>query len=282
MRIAILETGYPPSPLVDAHGTYPDMLRRWLGPDFDYEVIDVVRGPPPPDAAAYDAVAVMGSPAAVYETDPWIGRLLHWLRDQRGRAPMLGVCFGHQALAQAWGGEVRKSDAGWGLGLHSYDVVSREPWMAEPVERIAIPVSHQDQVLTRPPSARVVARSNFTPHAVLAYGDEALSFQCHPEFTVSYAQALVERRRGQVADEHLDSARSGLEADNDNPVAAAWVRRFLAGSAARRGGPPAATAAGRRNSIDPGSGSLAASLKPPATRLCATPAPRPSPRGCPG
>lgn len=227
MRIAILETGYPPEHLVAEHGTYPDMLQRWLGPEFAYQVFDVQRAAPP-DPARYDAVAVMGSPSAVYDPDPWIGRLLGWLGEARGRTRMLGLCFGHQALAQAWGGEVRKAPQGWGLGLHRYDVQAVPAWMDGAAEIVA-PVSHQDQVMVPPPGATVVAGNSFTPHAVLDYGGDAISFQCHPEFTVPYAQALVERRRGQVPDEAVEAARTGLEGANDNQRVAGWVRRFLAG-----------------------------------------------------
>ena len=228
MRIAALETGYPPAHLVAEHGSYPDMLARFLGEGFEVEAIDVQQAPPP-SPEAYPAIAVLGSPSGVYDADPWIARLLDWLRDARGRTRLLGVCFGHQAMAQAWGGEVRRAPAGWGLGLHRYDVVSQEPWMESPAQEIAIPVSHQDQVLTAPPAARVVARSAFTPNAVLAYGDDALSFQCHPEFTVSYAQALAERRRGQVDDAAIEAARASLHAPNDTADLAAWTRRFVRG-----------------------------------------------------
>jgi GMP synthase-like glutamine amidotransferase len=229
LRIGILETGYPPAHLVAEHGTYPDMFRRFLGGGYSYEVFDVQTSAPPADPAAFDAVAVLGSPSGVYDGDPWIARLLHWLREARGRTRLVGVCFGHQAIAQAFGGEVRKADAGWGLGLHRYQVNGAEPWMGEPIDTIAAPVSHQDQVVVRPPDARVVAGSPFTPHAVLAYGDEALSFQCHPEFTVPYAQALAERRRGQVDDGMIEAAKASLEAPNDDARLADWTRRFLGG-----------------------------------------------------
>ncbi|HEX8568431.1 MAG TPA: type 1 glutamine amidotransferase [Caulobacteraceae bacterium] len=232
MRIGILETGYPPQHLVADHGSYPDMLRRYLGPDAaTYEVFDVQTGAPPADPRDYEALFVMGSPAGVYDPLPWIPPLMDYLRSAKGKTALVGVCFGHQVMAQAFGGEVRKSEKGWGLGLHTYDVHHPEPWMGGDVRQIAIPVSHQDQVVERPPSARVVASSAFTPNAVLAYADQpAISFQCHPEFTVDYAKALVERRRGQVPDEALDRASASLDAPNDTPRLSSWIAGFLSGA----------------------------------------------------
>jgi GMP synthase-like glutamine amidotransferase len=172
----------------------------------------------------------MGSPAGVYDPLPWIPPLMDFLRFARGKTALVGVCFGHQVMAQAFGGEVRKSEKGWGLGLHTYDVHQAEPWMGE-VSRIAIPVSHQDQVVQRPPSARVVASSAFTPNAVLAYTDQpAISFQCHPEFTVDYAKALAERRRGQIPDEQVERAKASLDGPNDTDLIAGWLKGFLSGS----------------------------------------------------
>ena len=205
------------------------MLRRFLGEaGVRYEVFDVQTGAPPADPAAFEALFVMGSPAGVYDPLPWIPALMEYLRAAKGRTALVGVCFGHQVMAQAFGGQVRKSEKGWGLGLHAYEVRHPEPWIGGEARTISVPVSHQDQVVERPPSARVVAASAFTPNAVLAYADQpAISFQCHPEFTVDYAKALVERRRGQVADEALDRARDSLDAPNDAERLAGWVRRFL-------------------------------------------------------
>ena len=130
-------------------------------------------------------------------------------------------------MAHAFGGRVEKSDKGWGVGLHRYAVVGEEPWMFPRAASIAIPVSHQDQVLVPPADARVIAASEFTPFAGLAW-DDAMSFQCHPEFQPDYAAALVESRRGQrITDTLADEALASLARANDRAVLTAWIRAFL-------------------------------------------------------
>lgn len=226
-RIAILETGRPPLALAATHGTYVDMFRAMLDPDFVIEAFDVQAAAPPP-ADGYDGVVITGSAAGVYEGDAWIGRLLDWIRAARGRTRLVGVCFGHQAMAQAMGGRVEKSERGWGVGLHAYRVVGREPWMEPPAATLRIPVSHQDQVVAKPDGARVILESDFTPFAGLAWGDDAISVQCHPEFTPAFAAALVAGRRERIPADRVEAALASLEGDDDRAVAAAWINRFLA------------------------------------------------------
>jgi GMP synthase-like glutamine amidotransferase len=230
VRIGILETGYPPQHLVGEHGSYPDMLRRFVGDEAAYQVFDVQKLEfPAPEA--FEALLITGSPAGVYDDFPWIAPLVDFLRQAKGRAPMVGVCFGHQIMAEAFGGHVRKSEKGWGIGLHRYRVLSPEPWMDQVPDEIAIPVSHQDQVVELPPYAHVVAANAFTPFAVLAYEDQpAVSFQCHPEFTTAYAKAIAERRRGQVPDAQIEQAVASLDEPHDKVRLAHWVRGFLSGA----------------------------------------------------
>jgi GMP synthase-like glutamine amidotransferase len=155
---------------------------------------------------------------------PWIAPLEQFVRAAND-SKMVGVCFGHQVMAQALGGEVVKSDKGFGAGLHRYTVARQEPWM-DRAENIAVPASHQDQVVVQPPNTEVVARSDFTPFAALAWTDRpAISFQFHPEFAPDYAKALIEHRYDRVPDP--DAAMASLDAPNDNARVAGWIRRFL-------------------------------------------------------
>jgi GMP synthase-like glutamine amidotransferase len=226
MKLAILETGKPPGDLAETHGEYPAMFRTLLGDGFDYATCDVAAGDTPAKVEDHDAYLITGSPAGVYEDLPWIGRLLAFLQLARGRAKLVGICFGHQAMAQAFGGHVEKSDKGWGVGLHSYPIVRREPWMDGGAATIAIPASHQDQVVLQPPGTDVIASSAFTPYAGLAWRDGgAISFQPHPEFAPAYAKALIAQRYDRTPDP--DAAIASLDAPNDNARVAGWIKRFL-------------------------------------------------------
>jgi len=227
MKLAILETGAPPAGLVERFGRYPAMFRRLLGDDFDHSSYDVAAGALPTDVARHDAYLVTGSAAGVYDPLPWIDELKTFLRAARGKAKLVGICFGHQAMAEAFGGHVEKADKGWGVGLHTYPIVRREPWMDE-ASAVSVPASHQDQIVLQPPRTDVLASSLFTPYAALAWRDQpAISFQFHPEFEPAYAKALIDSRRDRVAD--ADAAIASLDRPNDNDRVAQWIRRFLLG-----------------------------------------------------
>lgn len=231
MRIGILKTGRPPKPAIPRFGTYPDMFMNLLGRDaYDWRVYAADEGEYPDRPDACDAYIVTGSAAGVYEDDPWIGQLFDFLRAAKGRAKLVGVCFGHQAMAQAFGGQVVKSPKGWGIGEHAYDIVSREPWM-DGAAAIRLPASHQDQVVEVPPGAEVFAASAFTPIAALAWRDQpAISMQPHPEFDPAYAAALIEARRGKVyADDEADRALASLGRPDDRARVGGWIRAFLLG-----------------------------------------------------
>lgn len=224
MTIGILECGTPPTALRDEFGTYGTMVVAMLGPHRSTRTFAVTEGALPPDAATCEAYVLTGSAAGVTDDLPWIAGLIDFLRLARGRAKLVGLCFGHQAMAEAFGGAVVKSPKGWGVGLHRYEVVRAAPWM-DGAAHVDVAASHQDQVVIQPPGARVTLASAFTPLAGLDYGD-AISFQCHPEFSAAYATALIEagaERYGALAGPAIASHRR----PSDRAVVGRWIDRFL-------------------------------------------------------
>jgi GMP synthase-like glutamine amidotransferase len=227
MRIGILETGRPPVALRAQWGTYADMIRNMLGPDRDYRSYDVQAGELPAAVDECSAYVITGSPAGVYDDLPWIAPFLDFLREVRGHAKLVGICFGHQAMAKAFGGEVEKSPKGWGLGMHRYDIVEPPPGMIEPLA-FAIPAFHQDQVVRLPPGARALAASEFTPFAAIGYDDNTVSLQGHPEFSPAFSAALIEARRD-VFGPGAEVALLSLLQPEDGGRAADWLRQFIDG-----------------------------------------------------
>jgi len=229
LKVGILKTGRPPKPAIPTFGTYPDMFMELLGRDaYDWRTYAADEGEYPGAPEDCDAYIVTGSAAGVYDDDPWIGQLLAFLRAAKGRAKLVGVCFGHQAMAQAFGGEVVKSQKGWGIGEHEYRIVSRQPWM-DGGDVVRLPASHQDQVVAAPPGAEVIAGSAFNPIGALAWRDQpAISIQLHPEFEPRYAIALIEARRGVLySDEEADRAIESYGLPDDRARVGGWIRRFL-------------------------------------------------------
>jgi GMP synthase-like glutamine amidotransferase len=226
MDIGILRTGAPPGDLASRFGSYDDMFARLLGPGFAVRAYDVASGELPARPDAHPAFLITGSAAGIYEPLEWISPLLAFLREARGRSKLVGICFGHQAMAEAFGGRVEKSERGWAVGLQDYELVAGPGWMgADPPARIAVPVSHQDRVTIAPPGAKVLAHSAFSPFGMLAWGGDALSMQFHPEFEPDYARALIEYRRSRLP--APDTALASLDRSDDRPLVAGWIREFL-------------------------------------------------------
>ena len=225
--IGILETGLPPTDLAARFGRYDAMVRRMLGDRYRYRTYAARAGELPGRPEDHDAYVITGSSAGAYEDLPWIAPLEAFIRSAQGRARMVGLCFGHQIMAQALGGRVERSDRGWGLGLHRYAVTHPEPWMdAEP--SLAVAASHQDQVVAPPAGAVAIAASAFTPYAALLYaGGQAVSFQFHPEFERGMAEALVELRRPHLPDAAADAMLASLAGPSDALRVAGWIRAFV-------------------------------------------------------
>jgi GMP synthase-like glutamine amidotransferase len=237
MKLTIIETGDVPEPLQQRFGTYPQMFAAMFaraGSPFAAETIAVHRGEALPDPSGLDAVLITGSPAGVYDPLPWIEPLRAFIRSAYADdIPMLGICFGHQIIADALGGDVRKSERGWGMGRHAYrfnETVAGTAGLADTGlgDSLSILCSHQDQVITPPADASAFLASEFAPNAGLVYANgSTLSLQPHPEFSDDYAMALAELRRGRAPDAVVDAALASFANPSDSPAVGRWLAAWL-------------------------------------------------------
>lgn len=231
MKIGILKTDAVRDEWVDTFGEYPDMFMSLLGsrdPDLEFLVFDVRQGEFPDDIDQLDGYLMTGSRHSVYEDLPWIEPLMNFVRelDSRGKK-LVGICFGHQLIAQALGGRTEKAAAGWGVGMHHHRFARRPDWFDDGDLQFPILVTHQDQVTVNAKGAEVLASSEFCPNAVCQIKDHILTMQGHPEFVNDYSRAIMEFRREIITEPVYESGVASLAQQPATDRMASWILKFL-------------------------------------------------------
>lgn len=222
LKTAILQTGHAPETLWEKHGDYDAMSKVFLGYDPDeIKTFNTQKSELPKAVTDYDLYLITGSPKGVYDGDPWIAELEYFIRRAHNtNIKMIGVCFGHQIMAQALGGSVRKSPKGYGLGVMDYKFADGET--------VSLNAWHQDQVEEAPQGAEVILSSEFCPVAGLAYSHNAISFQPHPEFTKAFMDDLISFREGDtITAEQAHKARATLKKTAHVPAIQKRIKRFF-------------------------------------------------------
>ncbi|EPC4027018.1 glutamine amidotransferase-related protein [Aeromonas salmonicida] len=232
MRLGILDCDRLDPDLADHFGpVYSEMFIkgfRALAPELEFRIWSALDGELPDDLQECDAWLITGSRHDAYSDLPWIQALRAWIRlAHDADVKLAGVCFGHQVIAQALGGEVVKSTKGWGLGVSVHPMLATGSWMQPGLDQIRILASHQDQVALLPPGATRLAGNDFCPNFMFLQGDHIVAIQGHPEFSVEYNRALIERRRDFLSDDRYQSSLSSLEGEVDSATMMQWLLQFL-------------------------------------------------------
>lgn len=213
MKLGILAAGITPDELLGEFGSYADMVMELFdqaGCLFEYEVFDVRDGYFPCNVEQCDGWTITGSRFSVKQDLTWMRTLRQLILDAyAANKPMVGICFGHQIIADAFGGTVDKYEGGWGIGLHSYTFIREHDFFTNAPAEFTINAMHQDQVITKPVNARLFATSDFCKYAGLIYNNRIITFQAHPEFSLAFEESLIELRKGDVIPSEI--AKQGID-----------------------------------------------------------------------
>jgi GMP synthase (glutamine-hydrolysing) len=212
-----------------------EALFHRVDPTLEFRVWRCLDGEIPDDVEAVDAWMTTGSKFGVNDGLPWIAELEAFVRELWAAGkPLVGICFGHQLMAKALGGEVAKSGKGWGVGLSFNRVTERADWMTPWQPGLDLVVSHQDQVERLPPDTRVLAGSDFCPFYLLQVGELFLGVQGHTEFSKAYSRDLMALRRELVGDERVRQGEASLFAPVDDTLMVRWILEFMRRAIATR------------------------------------------------
>ncbi|MDW4499686.1 type 1 glutamine amidotransferase [Sulfitobacter sp. D35] len=175
-----------------------EMIRRWLTPampEATFARIHIAGGAALPPLDSFDACVLSGSEIGVYDDRDWLPPLRDFLlRARDARRPLAGICFGHQIMADVFGGKAENVHQGVRLGVQKFqlDGLEHNAW-----------VWHQDQVTAIPPGAQVSGEAAYCPVGALDYEFPAYSVQFHPEFTRDFFDHEIRQASGKSIDPAL-------------------------------------------------------------------------------
>ena len=232
LTVGILLTDHVLDDLQPKHGDQDDFYFKIFGEadiNIKLKIYDVTLNNYPSDMDECDGYLITGSKLSVYDDVKWIKDLEQYIRVLNEQKKfLLGVCFGHQLIAKALGGEVCKAEIGWVTGLQSYTFHHNFPWLSDLNQDVKLIHSHQDQITKLPDQATLVASSKNVPIAMYYIDDHIMSIQGHPEFTNEYAYDVVCKRRDIIGEELFRRTEESLlnESSSYLEVTNWWIQFF--------------------------------------------------------
>ena len=232
LRIGILECDHVAPELRDKHGDYHEMFADLVQTQdqfIEFSIYDLIADQLPVDLFACDAYIITGSKFGVYDDLPWINKakqVVKCLYDLE--IPTIGICFGHQLIAQSLGGRVLKAeDKGRGLGVQTWEIKSSPKWMGELLsDSLSLNACHQDQVIEMPAGSELLVSSEFCPIAGFQMGS-MLGIQGHPEFDQDFTEYLFDKYQDSLDDEGRNTASDSFKQNPNSDIVGAWMVNFV-------------------------------------------------------
>jgi GMP synthase-like glutamine amidotransferase len=232
MKIGLLQCYHVDAKYMGIDGDLSDMFVRLFGehtPEVTLEIYDVINGQFPESLYECDGFIISGSLHSVYDDMQWIHDLAAFVRQlYEAQHPTVGICFGHQMIAQALGGEVKKSERGFGLGIRDVTIDNPKSWMQPDLLSYNLLYFHEDQVETLPNNGEVIAGNEHCPIAAFSVGEYMLGIQGHPEFSTKFVETMMTSDTVSIDEGLIDVAKTTFARPTHEGDIMDWIRLFFA------------------------------------------------------
>ncbi|AJC49496.1 type 1 glutamine amidotransferase [Allofrancisella guangzhouensis] len=231
MKIAILQTDHIPEHRRKmAGGNYPEMFANLffkLSLIVDFDIFDVTEQYYPVNFSIYDGFIITGSKATAFDDLPWISELKSTIvKLYNGGKKIIGICFGHQVLAQALGGRVERAAKGFSVGVKNVEVLVKKSWMDPFHYYLSLLFYHQDMIVELPSGAELIGTSDYCQIQMFCIGNQILGIQAHPEMLKAHNYALIKEYQDEIKSE-FQHALESLRIRDNSLVIGHWMANFF-------------------------------------------------------
>ena len=230
MNICILHIGFSNEGHKNRHTNSPERFINLLEPSLPeakWTTIHCLEDSLPDDANGSDAYLITGGKYSVFEDLDWQHKLFDFIQQIYNKnIPLLGICYGHQAIAHVLGGHVERFDNGWGAGVTSVNVIDQPTWLQPMAEKIYLLAMHQDQVTKMPTEATRFLDSHFCHTSGFYIEDRVLAIQQHPEFTTEHCRNLIVKRKERIGKQYKPALQS-LYIQHQGEYVGQWMANFI-------------------------------------------------------
>jgi GMP synthase (glutamine-hydrolysing) len=230
MQICILHIGTKDVKHKSFHKPSPERFINLLEPfldDSSWVTINCLKDDLPIQVENFDAYLITGGKYSVFENIEWQNNLFNFIHKiYNANIPLIGICYGHQAIAHTLGGNVERYSNGWGIGLTTINVVEKAEWMEPITEKVNLLSMHQDQVTEIPPSATRFLGNNFCYNSGFYIDNKVLAIQQHPEFTPELCRDLIIKRKDRIGGNYIEALDS-LNIKHQGKIIGSWMARFI-------------------------------------------------------
>lgn len=206
-KILVIKAGKKLPSLGNVKGDFEDWIIAGMGVSVaDVDVIAVFQGDRLPDQIHYNAVLITGSGAMVTDHEEWVEETAVWLHKAVAmQIPVLGICFGHQLLAYALGGEVADNPAGVEAGCVDVVILDEaDDRLLGGIQQLMVQASHRQCVIRLPEHAVCLAKTAMDPHHAFRFGENCWGLQFHPEFNKTISRHYIQYYQADLQEQQCD------------------------------------------------------------------------------